>query len=178
MKSLLAAGFAPNLIEMRDGERNKKLATVEQLAEKLMRLGADREDALLVAFGGGVVGDVAAYFWHRFICAASTSCKFLPRCKRSWTLLSVERRASTCAPARNLLGTFHQPRAVLIDPAVLSTFARARSSAPGLYEALKCGVIGKPALFERLEKVQLKGLCAREIPRRCGESVIARMWYG
>ncbi len=58
MMSLLAAGFTRKLVEMPDGERYKKLATVEALAEKLMRLGADR-DAVVVAFGGGVVGDVA-----------------------------------------------------------------------------------------------------------------------
>src|SRR5450755_3827300 len=58
MMSLLAAGFTPTLVEMPDGERYKKVATVESLAEKLTRLGADR-DAVIVAFGGGVVGDVA-----------------------------------------------------------------------------------------------------------------------
>jgi 3-dehydroquinate synthase len=58
---------------------------------------------------------------------------------------------------KNLLGTFHQPRVVLIDPAVLTTLPD-REFRAGLYEALKCGVIGKPALFDRLEKVQLKAL--------------------
>jgi 3-dehydroquinate synthase len=58
---------------------------------------------------------------------------------------------------KNLLGTFHQPRVVLIDPAVLTTLPD-REFRAGLYEALKCGVIGKPALFDCLEKVQLKVL--------------------
>jgi 3-dehydroquinate synthase len=58
---------------------------------------------------------------------------------------------------KNLLGTFHQPRAVLIDPAILSTLPE-REFRAGLYEALKCGVIGKPALFGCLENVEVKAL--------------------
>jgi 3-dehydroquinate synthase len=52
---------------------------------------------------------------------------------------------------KNLLGTFHQPRAVLIDPAVLASLP-AREFRAGLYEALKCGVIGNPQLFVRFEE--------------------------
>src|SRR5437763_8530282 len=58
--SLSAAGFATKLLEIADGEPAKKLATIEQLAEKLARLGADRK-ATIVALGGGVVGDVAGF---------------------------------------------------------------------------------------------------------------------
>ena len=58
LKSLVGAGFAPKVLEMRDGERFKRLASVEKLAEDLVKLGADR-NAIVIAFGGGVVGDVA-----------------------------------------------------------------------------------------------------------------------
>ena len=57
MASLSAAGFTAKILEMPDGERHKRLATVEKLAEQLSRLGADRH-SVIVAFGGGVVGDV------------------------------------------------------------------------------------------------------------------------
>jgi 3-dehydroquinate synthase len=57
MASLSAAGFTAHILEMPNGERYKKLPTVEKLAEQLSRLGADR-NAAIVAFGGGVVGDV------------------------------------------------------------------------------------------------------------------------
>jgi len=56
---------------------------------------------------------------------------------------------------KNLLGTFHQPRAVLIDPSVLGTLPE-REFRAGLYESLKCGVIGDPQLFEFLEKADVK----------------------
>jgi 3-dehydroquinate synthase len=58
---------------------------------------------------------------------------------------------------KNLLGTFHQPRAVLIDPAILSTLPE-REFRSGLYESLKCGVIGSAELFDYLEKVDVKQL--------------------
>src|ERR1041385_2198513 len=57
MTSLRAAGFHAEFIEMPNGERYKRLATIEKLAEKMTLLGADRQ-AVVVAFGGGVVGDV------------------------------------------------------------------------------------------------------------------------
>ena len=58
---------------------------------------------------------------------------------------------------KNLVGTFHHPRMVLIDPAVLATLPD-REFRAGLYEALKCGVIGKPELFRALENVDVKKL--------------------
>jgi 3-dehydroquinate synthase len=58
---------------------------------------------------------------------------------------------------KNLVGTFFQPRVVLIDPAVLSTLPE-REFRAGLYESVKCGVIGAPELFRRLEKVKIRAL--------------------
>ena len=57
ISSLKAEGFSPQVIPMPDGEPTKRLATVEGLADKLVRLGADRK-AVVIALGGGVVGDV------------------------------------------------------------------------------------------------------------------------
>src|SRR5262245_49217238 len=56
--SLHKAGFASKFLDMRDGERFKRLAAIESLADEMLRLGADRK-AVVIAFGGGVVGDVA-----------------------------------------------------------------------------------------------------------------------
>src|SRR6059036_605900 len=69
-KSLDAAGFSHTMIEMRDGERFKRLSTVESLAEDLLQAGADRK-AVVLAFGGGVVGDVGgmlASVYMRGVC--------------------------------------------------------------------------------------------------------------
>jgi 3-dehydroquinate synthase len=155
MVSFSAAGFKARLIEMHDGERFKKLATVEQLAEKLTRLGADR-NACIVAFGGGVVGDVAGLLASLYM--RSVDVVQIPTTVQAQLDAAIGGKTGVNLRAgKNLLGTFHQPRAVLIDPAVLSTLSE-REFRAGLYEALKCGVIGNPGLFSRLEKVQVKAL--------------------
>src|ERR1700730_1289120 len=60
LKSLAASGIETDLLEMPDGERSKRLATLEKLAEKLVKLGADR-GVTLIALGGGVVNDVTGF---------------------------------------------------------------------------------------------------------------------
>ncbi len=153
--SLSAAGFVPKILEMPDGERHKKLATVEKLAEQLSRLGADR-NSVLVAFGGGVVGDVTGL-------VASLYMRGLELVQIPTTVLAQVdasiggKTAVNLRAGKNLVGTFHHPRMVLIDPAVLTTLPD-REFRAGLYEALKCGVIGKPELFRALEDVDAKKL--------------------
>jgi 3-dehydroquinate synthase len=148
MASLAAAGFSAKFVEMPDGERHKKLATVEQLAEKLNSLGADR-NAVVVAFGGGVVGDVAglaASLYMRGIDVVQLPTTVLAQVDASiGGKTGVNLRAG-----KNLVGTFHQPRVVLIDPALLSSLPD-REFRAGLYESLKCGVIGDPELFRQFE---------------------------
>jgi len=160
MMSLLAAGFTPKLVEMPDGERSKKLATVEALAEKLTRLGADR-NAMIVAFGGGVVGDVAGLLASLYM--RGVNLVQIPTTVQAQLDAAIGGKTGVnLRTAKNLLGTFHQPRLVLIDPAVLSTLPE-REFRAGLYEALKCGVIGNPALFGCLEKIQVRAL-RRDVP--------------
>lgn len=155
MASFSAAGFTPKFIEMPNGERHKKLATVEKLCEQLSRLGADR-NSVVVAFGGGVVGDVGGL-------VASLYMRGLDLVQIPTTVLAQVdasiggKTAVNLRAGKNLVGTFHHPRVVLIDPAVLSTLPE-REFRAGLYEALKCGVIGKPELFLALENVDIKQL--------------------
>ncbi len=155
MTSLSAAGFAARFVEMSDGERYKKLATIERLAEKLTRLDADR-NALIVAFGGGVVGDVAGLLASLYM--RGVDVVQIPTTVQAQLDAAIGGKTGVnLSTGKNLVGTFHQPRAVLIDPAVLSTLPE-REFRAGLYEALKCAVIGNPALFDRLENTVVRAL--------------------
>jgi 3-dehydroquinate synthase len=156
-KSLAAAGFKLRIVEMSDGERYKRLASIEKLAEKLAQSGADR-NAVILAFGGGVVGDVAgllASLYMRGVDVVQIPTTVLAQVDAS---IGGKTGVNLCA-GKNLLGTFHQPRAVLIDPEVLATLPE-REFRAGLYESIKCGVIGKPALFEVLARTEVRSLRA------------------
>ena len=149
LASLSGAGFTAKVLQLRDGERYKRLAAVEALAEKLSRLGADR-DTVLVAFGGGIVGDVTGLL-------ASLYMRGVPVVQIPTTVLAQVdasvggKTGVNLRTGKNLVGTFHQPLAVLIDPSVLATLPE-REFRAGLYEVLKCGIIGNEELFARLEK--------------------------
>jgi 3-dehydroquinate synthase len=146
--ALAAAGWTHQAIEMPDGEHYKTLDTIEDLADKLVRKGADRKSVLL-ALGGGVVGDVTGFL-------ASIYMRGIDFIQIPTTLLaqvdaSVGGKTGVDLKlGKNLVGTFHHPRAVLIDPNALSTLPE-REYRSGLYEALKCGVIGNPEIFSFME---------------------------
>ena len=153
--SLSAAGFAFDLLEMPVGERHKRLATLERLAEVLVKRGADRS-AVIVAFGGGVVGDVVGLLASLYM--RGVDLVQIPTTVQAQVDAAIGGKTGVNLKAgKNLIGTFHQPRVVLIDPAVLSTLPE-REFRAGLYESLKCGVIGKPELFAQLEKIRIKKL--------------------
>src|SRR5204863_5695867 len=149
LSSLAAAQFNAQVIEMRDGEPHKKLATVEALAEKMLRLGADR-DAMIIAFGGGVVGDTSGLLASLYM--RGIELVQIPTTVLAQVDASIGgKTAVNLVAGKNLVGTFHHPRVVLIDPAVLKTLPD-REFRAGLYEALKCGVIGNVELFIRFEQ--------------------------
>ncbi len=149
MGSLSGAGFETKILEMPEGERFKHLATVEMLAEKLTNLGADR-NAVVVAFGGGVAGDVGGLLASLYM--RGVELVQIPTTVLAQVDASVGGKTGVNLKAgKNLVGTFHQPRVVLIDPQVLSSLPE-REYRAGLYEALKCGVIGNPELFREFEE--------------------------
>jgi 3-dehydroquinate synthase len=141
-----------------DGERFKTLQTVGRIYDSLVRANADRATTL-IALGGGVVGDVAGF-------AAATYLRGIPVVQVPTTLLAQVDSAVggkvgvNHQLGKNLIGAFHQPLAVAVDPLLLGTLPR-REFRAGLYEVVKYGVIASRALFERLD-ADLPAIFARE----------------
>src|SRR5438552_11271631 len=128
-----------------DGERAKTLVTVSRLLDRMVGLKLTRQSTI-VALGGGVVGDVYGF-------VASIYMRGIPVVQVLTTLLAQVdssvggKTGVNHRVAKNLIGTFHQPRLVLSDPLALEKLPE-REYASGLYEALKYGIIGDAELFE------------------------------
>jgi 3-dehydroquinate synthase len=141
-----------------DGERYKTLHSVSRIYEALIRAGADRGSAL-VALGGGVVGDTAGF-------AAATFLRGITLVHVPTTLLaqvdsSIGGKVGVNhALGKNLIGAFHQPAVVLVDPLLLKTLPR-REFRSGLYEVVKYGMIASRGLFERV-RTHTKAIFARD----------------
>jgi len=141
-------GFDSTLLEMPDGERYKTFKTVEDLSRKMVKHGADRK-AVVVALGGGVVGDTAAFMASIYMRGVEVI--QIPTTLLAQVDASVGGKTGVDLPeGKNLIGTFHHPRAVLIDPSVLVTLPD-REFRAGLYEVLKCGLIRRREIFDYME---------------------------
>lgn len=157
-QTMSQAGYKLELLDMPDGERSKTLEQLEKTAGKLVRRGADRQSVLLT-LGGGVVGDVGAFL-------ASIFMRGIPVVQIPTTLLAQVDSAIggktgvNLRAGKNLLGTFHQPLAVLADPDVLATLPE-REYRSGLFEAMKYGVIRNPKIFDLMES-NSKGFLRRD----------------
>ena len=143
----LAGRKGPTVIP--DGERAKTLKTVAAIYDAMIRRRLDR-GATLVAFGGGVVGDVAGF-------AAATYLRGIRLVQIPTTLLSQVDSAIggkvgvNLRAGKNLIGSFHAPALVVCDPDVLATLPR-REFRSGLYEVVKYGVIASRTLFDRVSR--------------------------
>ena len=130
-----------------DGERAKTLATVGQLYDAFIAQRLDRSGAV-IAFGGGVVGDVTGF-------AAATFLRGIRHVQVPTTLLAQVDSAIggktgvNLKAGKNLAGSFHPPSLVVCDPDVLASLP-AREFRAGLYEVLKYGVIASRPLFDRV----------------------------
>lgn len=131
------------------GEASKNFDTYRQICEKLMELSFTRKDAV-IAVGGGVTGDMAGF-------AAATYMRGIDFYNIPTTLLSQVdssiggKTAIDLGKIKNIIGAFHQPKKVIIDPDVLSTLSE-RHLKNGLAEALKAGIIMDAKLFEIFER--------------------------
>jgi len=143
----IAAALNTEPILVTDGERYKQMPTVARVYDALIRANADRASTL-ITFGGGVIGDLAGF-------AASTYLRGIALVHVPTTLLAqvdsaIGGKVGVNHPlGKNLIGSFHQPHAVVIDPAVLSTLPR-REFRAGLYEVIKYGMTSSRDLFERI----------------------------
>lgn len=169
-RSLRRADFTTHTHLIGDGERAKSLRTAERAWGFLIAHRFERGDAI-VALGGGVVGDLAGFVAACFL--RGVNFIQLPTTLLAQIDSSVGgKTAVNHALGKNLIGAFHQPRAVVIDPRTLATLPL-RELRAGLYEALKYGVIRDRALFAllcderaRIEKLDAE-LLTRVIARCC-----------
>ncbi len=139
-------GCKPILFD--DREKSKKLATVERICRDLVKAGADRR-ALIVALGGGVVGDVAGFVAASFM--RGVMLLQAPTTLVAQVDSAIGGKTGVNLPeGKNLVGAFYQPSLVVADPETLRTLPP-RQYRSGLYEVIKYGVISDAQLFEFLE---------------------------
>jgi 3-dehydroquinate synthase len=147
-RSLNDAGWTAPTFPLEPGEQSKSLAVAAEIYDRLVDMQADRR-TVVVAVGGGVVGDTAGF-------AAATFARGIPYVQVPTTLLahvdsSVGGKVAVNHPrGKNLIGAFHQPLGVLIDTATLDTLPD-REYRSGLAEVVKYGVILDEPFFEFLE---------------------------
>jgi 3-dehydroquinate synthase len=142
--SLDAAGVAHRSIVLPAGEGSKSWATLERLTDELLALGVERGDHV-IALGGGVIGDLVGFA----TAILKRGCGFIqvPTTLLSQVDSSVGGKTGINARAgKNLIGAFHQPRLVLIDPDVLDTLP-ARQVRAGYAEVVKYGLIDDADFF-------------------------------
>lgn len=147
--SLNSQGISNHLILMADGELCKNWSEIGRVLSELAKLNLDRH-SFIIALGGGAIGDAAGLI-------ASLYMRGIPLVQIPTTLLamvdsSVGGKTGINLPeGKNLVGTFHQPSMVLIDPEVLKTLPL-RQVYASIAEIIKYGIIRDKTLFETLEK--------------------------
>jgi 3-dehydroquinate synthase len=167
------------VLELPDGEPHKRLASVESLADELLARGADR-DSTIVAFGGGVVGDLAGFLASIYM--RGVALEQIPTTLVAMLDSSLGGKTGVnLAGGKNLLGTFYHPRQILVDPLLLNTLPE-REYRSGLAEAIKYAIIGDAELFEymaahiaplhRREPAAMEHVIARGLAQKA--AVVAR----
>ncbi|MDW8445034.1 MAG: 3-dehydroquinate synthase [Acetobacteraceae bacterium] len=141
---LAETGFSGRTLLVPPGEGSKSFAAFQDLIERLLAGGLDRKTGM-IAFGGGVVGDLAGF-------AAAVALRGLPFVQVPTTLLAQVdssvggKTGINTAHGKNLVGAFHQPRAVLCDTAFLATLPP-RELRAGYAEVVKYGLIDDEPFF-------------------------------
>jgi 3-dehydroquinate synthase len=147
LASLETAGFSPTLHTVPAGEASKSMSQAESLCREMIRAGHDRK-SMIVALGGGVVGDLAGF-------VASIFYRGIPFVQIPTTIVAQVdssvggKTGVNVGEGKNLLGAFHQPRLVIIDPETLRTLPD-REFHEGFAEAIKHAVIRDAAMLADL----------------------------
>jgi 3-dehydroquinate synthase len=140
---------SPTVLFLESGESRKRLVSVESLAQQLATAGADR-DSLLLAFGGGVLGDITGFLaaiYMRGIRYVQIPTTFLAQVDSS----IGGKTGVNLQAGKNLIGSFHHPQAVFADTDLLGTLPPAQLRA-GLQESIKAGIIYDAQLFRYMEQ--------------------------
>lgn len=149
--ALMPGVAEPDPIELEGGEEAKTLASAERLLGDLARAGVRRDDAL-IAFGGGVIGDLAGF-------CAGVYQRGVPIVQVPTTLVAQVDSAYggktgvDLPEAKNYVGAFHHPSAVLADPSALGTLPAAELAA-GFAEVVKTALIAGGPLWERVREIE------------------------
>lgn len=146
VRGLRTSGFRVKPWLMGDGERFKSLGTAEKAIEFFSTSGLERTDAV-IALGGGVVGDLAGFAAAIYL--RGIALIHVPTTVTSQIDSSIGGKTGVNLPhGKNLVGSFHQPRAVIIDVDTIQTLPQ-RESIAGWCEAVKNGAVGGQKLFQQ-----------------------------
>ena len=157
---LEASGFAVTRVEVPEGEAAKRLDVAARCWDALLAAGLDRTSTVL-ALGGGAVGDLAGFVAATYM--RGTNFVQLPTTVLAQVDASIGGKTAIDHPeAKNLIGAFHQPRLVLVDPAVVRTLPE-REFSSGLAEIAKHGIVLDADYFAEVER-GAAALLARELP--------------
>jgi 3-dehydroquinate synthase len=169
--SLAGQGLYLGEAVVRPGEASKSFPVLAILCERLLDLGVERSDCV-VAFGGGVVGDLAGF-------AASILRRGVRVVQMPTTLLAqvdsaIGGKTGIDTPqGKNLIGTFHQPSLVLADVTALTTLSK-REFRAGYAEVVKYGLIGDAPFFAWLEENSVEIFSSSGAARRQAVETSAR----
>jgi len=171
LTSLRQAGFDAHLLVLEAGEDRKTLASISLIHDAAFAQRLERS-SLMVALGGGVVGDMtgfAAATWLRGIGVVQ-----VPTTLLAMVDASIGGKTGVNHPGgKNLIGAFHQPQLVLIDPDSLATLPE-REFRAGMAEVIKYGVIGDAELFRELEAAGERLASMRTLPAPLLQRILER----
>ena len=150
VQSLQDADYSYSLHVFESGEQSKNLHTVETLAEEMVAAGHDRS-SFIIALGGGVVGDMAGFL-------AAIYYRGIPFIQVPTTVMAQVdssvggKTAVDISSGKNLIGAFHQPKLVVVDPTTLLTLPP-RVLSEGMAEMVKHAIIRKPKMLQQLQRL-------------------------